>query len=151
MARRKKFVSDIFHPANPSKYAGSHEPRYRSSWELTMMRLLDRHPNVSSWASEPIKVPYINPLTRKSSVYVPDFIIVYADKNGTVHKELVEVKPAKETMLSEAKTKGDKLRYAVNMAKWEAAANFCKKHGLKFRVINESQLFGENYGKKKKK
>ena len=116
-----------------------------------MMRLLDRHPSVSSWASEPIKIPYINPLTRKSSVYVPDFIMVYVDKNGTVHKELVEVKPAKETMLSEAKTKGDKLRYAVNMAKWQAAANFCKKHGLKFRVINESQLFGDSYKKKKKK
>ena len=151
MARKKKYSSDVFVPSNPGKYAGSHEPRYRSSWELTMMRLLDRHPSVSSWASEPIKIPYINPLTRKSSVYVPDFIMVYVDKNGTVHKELVEVKPAKETMLSEAKTKGDKLRYAVNMAKWQAAANFCKKHGLKFRVINESQLFGDSYKKKKKK
>ena len=148
MARRKKYASDFYHPTNPDKYVGPTAPRYRSSWELTMMRLLDNHPNVSSWASEPIKIPYINPLTKKSSIYIPDFLMVYADKSGKVHQEIVEVKPAKETLLSEAKTKGDKLRYALNMAKWKAAANYCKKNGLRFRVINESQLFGPSKKKK---
>lgn len=147
MARRKKYVSDTYTPNNPDKYAGPTLPRYRSSWELTLFRLADNHPNVVSWVSEPIKIPYMNPLTRKSSVYIPDMLLVYVDKNGNRHQELIEVKPAKESSLSEAKTTGDKLRYAVNMAKWQAAANFCKKHGLKFRVINENQLFG----KKKKK
>lgn len=147
MARRKKYASDTYTPNNPDKYAGANLPRYRSSWELTLFRLADNHPNVVSWVAEPIKIPYINPLSKKSTVYIPDMLLVYVDKHGTQHQELIEVKPAKETMLSEAKTKGDKLRYAVNMAKWKAAANFCKKHGLKFRVINENQLFG----KKKKK
>jgi len=149
MARRgkKKYASDIYTPTNPDKYVGPGEPRYRSSWELTLMRLADNHPNVVSWASEPIKIPYLNPLTRKASIYIPDFLMVYVDKNGNRHQEIIEVKPAKETLLSEAKTKGDKLRYAQNMAKWQAASAYCKKHGLKFRVINENQLFGN---KKKK-
>lgn len=144
---RKKYSSGVFQPANPEKYAGPNLPRYRSSWELTVMRLADQHPNVISWASEPMKIPYINPLTKKLSAYVPDILLVYVDKHGNKHQELVEIKPVKETLLSEAKSKGDKLRYAVNMAKWQAAARFCEKHGLKFRVINENQLFGN---KKKK-
>lgn len=145
--RRKKYASDIYTPTNPEKYVGPTLPRYRSSWELTLFRLADRHPNVVSWASEPIKIPYMNPLTRKASIYIPDMLLVYVDKHGTQHQEIIEVKPAKETLLSEAKTKGDKMRYALNMAKWQAAGNYCKKHNLKFRVINENQLFG----KKKKK
>ena len=148
MARRKRYVSDVYTPVNPDKYVGPTLPRYRSSWELTMMRLADNHPNVVSCASEPIKIPYINPLTKKQTIYIPDFLFVYADKHGKQHQEIIEVKPAKESSLSEAKTRGDKLRYAVNMAKWQAAANYCKKHNLRFRVINESQLFGQ---KKKKK
>lgn len=147
MARRKKYASGIYTPSNPNKYVGPTQPRYRSSWELTFMRFVDAHPNVVSWASEPIRIPYLNPLTRKRSVYVPDFLLVYADKHGKQHQEIVEVKPAKETHLSEAKTKGDKLRQALNMAKWQAA-NYCKKHNLRFRVINETEFFGV---KKKKK
>lgn len=144
---RKKYASDIYTPTYPEKYVGPSEPRYRSSWELTFMRWLDNHPNVVSWASEPIKIPYMNPVTRKASIYIPDFLMVYVDKQGTRHQEVVEVKPAKETLLSEAKTRGDKLRHAMNMAKWQAAGAYCKKHGLKFRVINENHLFGN---KKKK-
>lgn len=143
MAKRTKFESGIFTPANPEKYKGPNPPRYRSSWELTFMRMADRHPNIVSWASEPIKIPYMNPLTRKLSVYVPDFLMVYKDKHGKQHQDLIEVKPAKETHLSEARSQGDKLRYAVNMSKWQAAAIFCKKHGLEFKVINENELFGK--------
>jgi hypothetical protein len=147
MAKRHKYSNGTFTPSNPDKYVGPSEPRYRSSWELTFMRFVDKHPSVVSWASEPIKIPYLNPVTRKATVYIPDFLLVYSDVNGKRHQELVEVKPAKETLLSEAKTRGDKLRYAMNMAKWKAAANYCKKHGLQFRVINENEFFG----KKKKK
>lgn len=143
MARKKKFENGVFVPANPDKYKGSHEPRYRSSWELTLMRMADKHPNVVSWASEPIKIPYKNPLTNKMSLYVPDFLLVYEDKDGNRKQEIIEVKPKKETHLSEARSKGDKLRYAVNMSKWKAAAQFCKNNGLGFRVINENELFGK--------
>lgn len=142
MAKKTKYQSGTYVLQNPEKYKGKHNPVFRSSWELTFCRLCDRHPNIVSWASEPIRIPYINPLTQKLSVYVPDFLMIYEDKNGERHQDLIEVKPAKETHLSEARSQGDKLKYAVNMAKWQAAAAFCKNHGLNFKVINESELFG---------
>lgn len=143
MAKKTKYQSGIYTLQNPDKYKGPNAPRYRSSWELTFCRMCDRHPNIVSWASEPIKIPYMNPLTHKLSVYVPDFLMVYKDKNGNRHQDLIEVKPMKETKLSEARSQGDKLKYAVNMAKWQAAAIFCKNHGLNFKVINENELFGK--------
>ena len=154
MAKQTKYTSGVFAPSNPDKYKGPSAPRYRSSWELTFMRMCDNHPTIVSWASEPIRIPYINPLTNKLSVYVPDFLMVYEDKKGNRKQEIIEVKPAKETRLSEAKSQGDKLRYAVNMAKWKAAAVFCKNHGLGFKVINENELFGDKpkpKGKRAKK
>ena len=45
------------------------------------MRLCDEHPNVAKWASESIKIPYRHPFTGKYTVYVPDFFVVYVDKN----------------------------------------------------------------------
>lgn len=148
MARRRKYNSGVYTPMNPEKYKGSHAPRYRSSWELQFMRMCDKHPSVVSWASESIKIPYHNPVTRKNSMYTPDFLIVYEDKNGNRKQELIEIKPNKHTHLTEAKSIYDKIQLAINAAKWKAAASFCKKHGLTFRVINENQIFEK---KKKRK
>jgi len=148
MARGSKYSQGIYTPTNPEKYKGQTAPRYRSSWELVFMRMADNHPNIVSWASEAIKIPYMNPLSNKVSMYTPDFLLVYEDKHGKRRQELIEIKPRKETHLTEAKSRGDKLRLAVNAAKWRAAVAFCKNHGLTFRVINENELFGS---KKKKK
>ena len=93
-----KYSQDEFIPKNPQKLVGNARPFYRSSWELTVMSLLDQHPNVINWASESITIPYVNPLTGKSSVYIPDFFILYKDKGGKQRAELVEVKPAKEAI-----------------------------------------------------
>jgi hypothetical protein len=35
------------------------------------------------------------------------------------------------------------------MAKWQAAGEFCKQRGMKFRVLNELDIFA-NMGKKKR-
>lgn len=112
------------------------------------MRVLDRHPNVTQWASESISIPYENPLTGKWTFYIPDFLIVFTDKTGTKRAELVEVKPAKEAFVERAKSKRDKLVLAVNQAKWKAAVAWCHKNGITFRVLTEDQLF-HNPGKKK--
>lgn len=130
-----------FTPKYPEKYIGSFPIKFRSSWEQQFMLVLDNHPNVLQWASESVKIPYINPLTGKQTVYVPDFLIVYIDKNSKKHSELVEIKPLKETLTENAKTKKDKLRVALNMAKWKAAYKWCGKRGLQFRVMTEEQLF----------
>ena len=46
----KKFQQGIFTPNNPTKYVGKRAPRYRSGWELAVMRMADAHPNVIAWA-----------------------------------------------------------------------------------------------------
>ena len=77
-----KWASGLFKPKNTSKYIGKKTPRYRSSWEFAFMRFCDNNPSVTQWASESIQIPYRHPLTGKYTIYVPDFFIVYNDKNG---------------------------------------------------------------------
>jgi hypothetical protein len=136
-----KYARGQFMPRNPEKYVGRGVPQFRSSWEQAFMTFLDTHPSILSWASESIRVPYRNPLTGKNTTYVPDFLIVYQDKNGTIHGEVIEIKPLKESNIVEAKSRRDKLAVALNMAKWGAANIFCASKGLKFRVLTENQLF----------
>jgi hypothetical protein len=136
-----KYSQGSFTPKNPAKLIGNASPVYRSSWELAMMTFLDSHPNVIQWASESIRIPYKNPLTGKNSQYVPDFLVLYQDKNGNQRAELVEVKPKKEAMLENAKSKRDQAFLMVNQAKWQAAMVWCKKNGITFRLITEDDLF----------
>lgn len=130
-----------YHPKNPKKYVGKSPIRYLSSWELAFMRLCDTHPNILHWASETVSIPYENPLTKKQSMYIPDFLIVYIDKNNKKFAEMIEIKPSKEANIKEAKTTYDKATLAVNLCKWEAAKHWCKMHGVGFRVMTEKDLF----------
>jgi hypothetical protein len=137
-----KFAQGRFEMKNPDKYAGIKKPLARSSWEFVFMRMLDEHSGVQNWASESVQIPYRDPLTGKYTIYVPDFFIVYKDKNGQRHAELVEVKPANQTRLeSVGKSLYNQEQYVKNMAKWEAATAWCKQQGIKFRVINEGDIF----------
>lgn len=136
-----KYRQGKFVPTNPDKYVGTYPILARSSWEFAVMRKFDKHPSILQWASESIKIPYYNPIKRKQSIYVPDFLIVYEDKNGKRHAELIEVKPIAQASLQEAKSKYDKLSLAVNAAKWDAASKFCQRNGMRFRIITERDLF----------
>jgi hypothetical protein len=137
-----KFSKGIYKVKNPEKYVGNKTPIYRSSWELTFMNFCDNNPSIQQWSSEPIKIPYKDPLTGKQTVYVPDFLIVYVDKFMKKHAELVEIKPAKQTLREKVgKNPYDQAQYVKNMAKWAAASNWCKQQGIKFRIINESDIF----------
>ena len=112
------------------------------------MRLCDEHPNVYKWASESIKIPYRNPFTGKYTVYVPDFFIVYNDKNGKKHAEMVEVKPAAQTTMERAgRSMAKKKQVILNQAKWEAASAYAKQNKIRFRAVSEEDLF--HNGKRK--
>ena len=114
-----RFARGKFYPKNADKYVGLKTPTYRSSWEHAFMRLCDEHPNVYKWASESIKIPYRHPFTGKYTVYVPDFFIVYNDKNSKKHAELVEVKPMSQTTMEAAgKSMAKKKQVVINHAKW---------------------------------
>lgn len=136
-----KYSQGIFTPINPQKIIGKAVISYRSSWELKVMHLLDNHPNVIQWASESIRIPYINPLTGRRAEYIPDFLILYQDKHGKKRAEMVEVKPAKEALAENAKSKRDKAAIILNTAKWTACLKYCKQHGLFFRILTEHDIF----------
>ena len=137
-----KYAQGIFTPKNPDKYAGKGSIKYRSSWELRFMNFLDTHPSVKQWASEAISIKYENPVAKKVKSYVPDFFIVYEDSSGNRRGELVEIKPYKETTLEAAgRSVKNQIQAVVNQAKWAAAAEFCKRNGLQFRVVTEHDMF----------
>jgi TnsA endonuclease N terminal len=141
-----KYHSDVFTPKNPTKYVGTFPIVYRSAWELTFMNVCDQHPNILQWASESLQIPYQNPVTGRWHRYIPDFLILYQDKEGKRHGELIEIKPISQTLIEKAKTKRDKEAIIINTAKWKAAEAFCVSRGLKFRVMTEYDLYG---GKRK--
>lgn len=137
-----------FIPKNPQKYVGnSNNILFRSSWELTFMKWLDQNNAVLRWGSEELAIPYVNPVKTdafgrpKISQYYPDFIILYRDTTGNIIKEIIEVKPHKETRLTPGMSERDKMMYAVNQAKWKAASIFAEAQGATFRVVTEKTLY----------
>ena len=135
------FAQGVYRPLNPAKYAGKRTPRYRSGWELAFMRFCDMNENILQWASESIVIPYRHPLTGKMTNYVPDFLVVYRDKNNTTKAELVEIKPKKQSIIESKASNRDRAVVAVNYAKWDAATKWCRRQGLTFRVITEDDIF----------
>lgn len=137
-----KFARGIYKVKNTEKYVGSKAPMYRSGWELVFCRLCDNNPAVLEWASEPIKIPYRDPLTGRHTVYVPDFLVLYVDRNQKKHLELIEIKPAKQTLRERVgKNPYDQAQFVKNQVKWAAAMNWCKNKNIFFRVINEDNIF----------
>lgn len=137
-----KFAQGKFTMTQPEKYVGLKMPTYRSSWEWSFMKFCDTNPSVQKWASEAVKIPYRDPLTGKQTVYVPDFFIQYVDKTGKMHVELIEIKPASQSILERVgKNKYNQAQFVKNQAKWASANLWCKQQGIKFRIVNENDLF----------
>ena len=146
-----KFAQGNYSVINRQKFVGKTDPFFRSSRELAFMRMCDNHPNITKWASENVKIPYLNPASGKYTNYVPDFMIQYTDKNGNEHVELIEIKPRNQTTLESARTQGQAIQTAINTAKWTAAQEWCKRKGIRFKVINEDQIFKNNKPRKQKR
>lgn len=130
-----------FTPSNPDKYIGTYPIEYRSAWELTLMNVFDNHPNVEQWASETIEIPYISPVDGRWHKYIPDFFVIYIDKDDNRHGEIIEVKPASQTYEDLAKSRKDQKELIVNHAKWKYAVEWCKAQGIEFRIMTEEQIY----------
>jgi hypothetical protein len=144
--KNKNFVQGIFKPKNPNKYIGS-TPVYRSMMELKAFRYLDNNPNVLSWSSESVVVPYISPTDGKMHRYFVDLVAKLKSKDGSIKKILIEVKPEKQTkppvesINKKQKTiLYERYHYAINSAKWEAAQKWCKNKGYTFIILSEKHL-----------
>ncbi len=133
----------LFKPKYPAKYLGNPEKiRYLSSWELRFMVACDENPHVLKWGSEELKIPYFNPIKKKITNYLPDFIIQYRKASGEVLTEVIEIKPFKQAVIGRGKISAyDQVQLVLNQAKWDAAVKFCEKANIKFRVVTEKDLF----------
>jgi hypothetical protein len=137
-----KFAKGQYNLKNPEKYIGSTVPIYRSSWEIAVMRMCDNNPAIQQWASEPVRIPYRDPLTGKQTVYVPDFLVMFEDKQEKKHVELWEIKPANQQILEKVgKNPYNQAQFVKNQAKWQVATQWAKSRGMKFRVLNENDIF----------
>lgn len=136
-----KYANGKYQILNPSKYIGNKQPTYRSSWEFTFCAFCDNNPAVLQWASEPMHIPYRNPFTNKQTIYVPDFLIAYMDRNDQKHVELIEIKPRNQVTLENARGIRDRAAVVLNTAKWTAARAWCSMNGIKFRIVTESDIY----------
>lgn len=131
-----------FIPKNPQKYVGNaNQIFFRSSWEYAFFKWLDSNESVLRWGSEEIAIPYISPLDMRQHRYFPDIIILYKHKDGSVRKEIVEIKPYSQTVASPKMSERDKLALIVNQAKWAAAVQYAQLMGAQFRVVTEKTMF----------
>lgn len=138
----------LFNPQFPDKYTGDYPIIYRSSWELEFMRYCDLHPEVMEWASEPIKIPYKNPLNGKQTVYIPDFLVTYLKKGGGKTTKLIEIKPLHEASESHARSRTDVAIRSKNEAKWGAATQWSMRRGIDFLVLTEAELYSNHANRK---
>jgi hypothetical protein len=113
------------------------------------MRFCDSNDNIIQWASESISIPYRHPLTGKMTNYVPDFLVVYKNRNNSIRAEVIEIKPKSQSIINERAKERDRAIVAVNYAKWDAAMKWCQRQGLQFRVITEDDMF-RNGSKKRR-
>jgi len=131
-------------PKNPSKYMGdSTNIVSRSSWETKAFNWMDLNSSVIMWNSEELVIPYYSPVDQKMHRYHPDILARMKTKVGEKNF-LIEIKPNKERYPSTAKNKKQYITemctYAINIAKWKAAEEFCKKQGIIFLILDEFDL-----------
>jgi len=150
--RQGRIKQGYFKPSNPDKYIGNvNAIIFRSGWEFKFLRWLDASPTIIAYASEPVGIPYFNPLDKRGHIYYVDFYIVTKDNTGKEQKFLIEVKPGKYTEPPKAPQRmTDKStaayvysakQYVINQAKFAAAKEFAAARGLKFGIITENFLF----------
>jgi hypothetical protein len=119
---------------------------YRSTWEARVMDWLDRNPNIVSWASEEMTIPYVSPVDNRWHRYFPDFLVKVKTQDGKTKTMMLEVKPKKQTMAPpppKRKTKQyitEVATWGVNQAKWKAATEYCLDRGWEFKIITEDHL-----------
>ena len=131
----------------PYKYKGNPtKVIYRSLWELKFMTYCDTNINILEWGSEEVYMWYRSPVDNRAHRYFPDFYIKVREKDGTIKKYIIEVKPQRQTKppaRPKRQTKGylrEAFEYAKNQAKWKAANEWCLDRGFEFKILTEKEL-----------
>jgi hypothetical protein len=146
------FKQGYYQLVNPQKYLGDpHKIIFRSSWEKRFATYCDHNERILSWSSEPVQIPYLNPLDGVVKPYNVDFYVKVQTEDG--YKEfIVEVKPSRQLQvpnkptgrLTEKKmnsyTNAMKT-YLVNLSKFKAAKEYALSRGWEFVVVTENFIF----------
>lgn len=146
MKKNSHYRQGVFRPNYPEKYKGTFPIYFRSSYELKFQKWADNNPNVLSWGSETIIIPYQNPLTGRISRYFTDFNITLKDKTGEIKKFLIEIKPSSQLVPPIRKGKSTKslmrqqMEYVKNQAKWKAAQEYAERKNMTFTILTEKHL-----------
>ena len=139
-------TKSLFIPSNPNKYIGKSPIVMRSNWERNFAHWCDNQDVVVKWSSESVRIPYYNPVKRKNTVYIPDFLIWRKGNSGEVKRFLIEIKPHSETKKPRKSKKKSKktllieeINYQTNTAKWYAAKEWCALNDVEFLIITEKK------------
>ena len=106
----------------------------------------DTNKSILEWGSEEVIIPYISPWDGRVHRYFPDFYIKVKQKNGSLKKFIIEIKPKKQTKPPrpvERKTKkwiNEVRTWGINEAKWKSATKWCEDNNMKFQIITEDHL-----------
>ena len=130
-------------PKNVKKYDG--DPTkivYRSLWERQAFKWCDNNPNIKSWSSESVAIPYKSSVDGKYHRYFVDLKITF--NNGKT--SLVEIKPKKQTQPPKKKTRTSRryitevMTYGTNTSKWKYAEQYAYDRGWDFEIWTEDTL-----------
>lgn len=134
---------------NPEKFTGGGTSLIlKSSWELEFAKHCDLLPSVLSWNYEMVKIPYRDPITNKQKIYIPDFFVEIARKDGYSQHYVFEIKPMSEQLQEHARSQADSALVARNRAKWAAATMWADRHSAIFEVLNENDIYGWHQNRK---
>lgn len=154
---------------NKEKYIG--DPNlviYRSGWEWSFCAWADASPSVLRWSSEPVKVPYLdriskleenikmgldpnNPRNWAKKNYNTDFWIEIDKGGDKPEKWFIEVKPKKDLKkpepipanapLKEIKKYNARMKtYIINEAKFKALTEWARINNTHFYIFHEETL-----------
>ena len=139
------YYQSYFFPTNPQKYSGEYPILCRSLMEKKVCMYLDMNPEITTWASEPFSIKYLNAWDNKEHNYYPDFAFVVNGKNM-----IAEVKPRRQlNKPPEPKRKTEKSMknyrtslkmYVTNLSKVEAVKKFADNNNLNFVLITENEI-----------
>jgi len=111
------------------------------------MEWCDTNEAVIWWNSEENRIPYYDPVSKKRRMYYPDFLLARRCYDGIIREDLVEVKPSRQVkgppVNPRKKTRGwlnEVYMYTTNMAKWQAASEWCEDRGYNFRLLTEKDV-----------
>jgi len=150
--KRSRFRQGYFTPANIEKYIGDPSKIiYRSSWEHRFCTYCDTTPEILSWSSEPVGIPYLSPIDNRQHTYFVDFYMKI-QKPDEILEYLVEIKPSKMLkipVMKEGLSTIKRLKeynqnakdWVVNRSKFLAAEEFARINNKKFIIVTEEFLF----------